>query len=93
MFDYDSADTVERNPIFVAIYNGRTNSIVNKVESWVKQGRIMSRTGSIESNMVKSCVVQGQIMMRTGPNHESNTVEQGRIMSRTGSIESNRVES
>ena len=85
-------DQLGRSPIFVANYDGRTNTIVeqsrimgrtrsnhesDRVESWVEQGRIMSRTESIF------------LMSWTGSNHESNTVESwvehGRIMSRTGS--------
>ena len=71
----------------------RSNHESNRVESWVEQGRIMTRTGSNhESNRIESWVEQGRIISRTGSNHETNTVklwvEQGRT-----NHESNKVES
>ena len=52
----------------------KSNHGSNRVEPWVEQGRIMSRTGSIESNRVESWVEHGRIMSRTGSNPESNRV-------------------
>ena len=61
-----------------------SNHESKRIESWVKQGRIMSQTGSNhETNTVESWVEQGRT------NHELNRVEswigQGPIMSRTRS--------
>ena len=54
----------------------KSNHESNRVESWVEQGRIMSRTGASHwSNRVKSWVEQGRIMSRTRSNQGSNRVE------------------
>ena len=63
----------------------KSNHGSNRVESWVKQGRIISRTGSNhESNIVVSLVEQGRIKSQTRSNHGSNKfelwVEQGHLL-------------
>ena len=77
----------------------RTRSIESKrVESEVKQGRIMNRTASnYESNRVKSWFEIGRRNLgRAGSNNESIAVKfwvkRAQIMRRSGSIESERGE-